>query len=236
MTNYRASVLVIEDDAGLVSILTNFVGSLRLNVQSCYSGINGLKEALSNKHQLFIIDLGLGDIHGFELIDKIREKSNKPIIVITGDTQEDNEINSFRLKANIYHKKPINFDILEAQIESLLSPKRKGNIITTKDVYLDLNSRTFKSNGKTTPLTKTQFNFIAMLLSSNGQVFTRKQIINNVMDYFSTSSESCVDTMISRIRKKLEEKDLKTSLIRTVNSTGYKLNPKYYKDVKRIFS
>jgi DNA-binding response OmpR family regulator len=234
--NNRPSILIIEDDANLVLVLTRFINSIGFQAQSTYNGKQGLKMALSNRHQLLIIDLGLGDISGFNLIEKIREINNKPIIVITGDTQENNEINSFKLKANIFHKKPINFDVLEVQIKSLISPKRRGNVITTKNVYLNFNTRVFKLNSREIKLTKTQFNFIAMLFNSNGQVFTRKQIISNIMNYYATSSENCVDTMVSRIRKKLGEKSIKDSLIRTVNSTGYTLNPEYFKEIQRGFS
>jgi len=236
MENHRPSVLLIEDNANLVSVLTKHIQSLGLEVKSTYCGREGLKEALSNKHQLFIIDLGLGDIHGFDLIEKIREKNNKPIIVITGDTREDNEIHSYKLKANIYHRKPIRYKILKAQIESLLTPLRKGNIITSKNIHLNLSTRILQCNRKTIPLTKSQFNFVAMLFNSNGQVFTRKQIINNIMNYYCASSESCVDTMVSRIRKELGENTPKDSLIKTVNSTGYRLNPEYFKEIKRYFS
>ena len=170
-------MLIIEDDANLVLVLTKFIKSIGFNTQSTYSGKEGLEIALSNKHQLFIVDLGLIDIHGFELIEKIRQINNKPIIVITGNTQEENEITSFKLEVNIFHKKPINFDILEMQIKSLMSPKRRGNILTTKNIYVDLNKRIFKSNNQVVPLTKTEFNFLVMLFNSNGQVFTRKQII-----------------------------------------------------------
>ncbi len=236
MQNNRPSILIIEDDANLVLVLTKFVESIGYNAQFSYTGKEGLKIALTNKHQLFIVDLGLGDIYGLELIEKIRHTNNKPIIVITGDIQEENEIKSYSFKANIFHKKPINYDILEVQIKSLMSPKRRGNIITTKNIQLDLNRRTFKNNDKVVLLTKTQFNFLAMLLNSNGEVFTREQIIYNVMNSFGTSSDNCVDTMVSRIRKKLKEETVKESLIRTVNGTGYKLNPEYLKNIQRNFS
>lgn len=236
MGNNRPSVLIIEDDANLVLVLTKFVESIGYNTQFSYTGKEGFEIALTNKHQLYIVDLGLGDIYGLELIERIRNTSNKPIIVITGDIQEENEIKSYSLKANIFHKKPINYDILEVQIKSLMSPRQKGNIIMTKNIELDLNRRTFKNNGRVILLTKTQFNFVAMLLNSNGEVFTREQIICNVMNYFSTSSNNCVDTMVSRIRKKLKESDINKSLIRTVNGTGYKLNPEYFKNIRRSFS
>jgi DNA-binding response OmpR family regulator len=236
MKNNRPSVLIIEDDANLVLVLKQFILSLGLNANSTYSGKKGFKKALSNKYQLFIIDLGLGDISGLKLVEKIRITNNKPIIIITGNVEENNEIECFKLKANIFHKKPINFDILAVQIKSLISPKRRGNIITSKNVYINLNKRVFKFNDQVVPLTKREFNFLTMLFNSNGEVFTRKQIIYNIMNYFSSSSENCVDTMVSRIRKKLNEEDIKNSLIKTVNCTGYKLNSEYFKNIQRSFS
>lgn len=236
MRNNRPSVLIIEDDANLVSVLKSYIESLGFNAQGTYCGRKGLEKALTNKHQLFIIDLGLGDIHGLQLIEQIRNISKKPIIVITGDIKQESEINCYRSKVNIFHRKPIKYEVLSAQIRSLISPRKKGHIFRTRNVYLDLNKRIFKLNDKATNLTRTEFNFLLMLLSSNGEVFTREQIICNVMNYFSTSSENCVDTMVSRIRGKLNEKCVKDSLIQTVNGAGYKLNPNHYKDLERTFS
>jgi DNA-binding response OmpR family regulator len=236
MKNHRPSVLVIEDNANLVSVLTKYIQSLGFEVESSYNATEGLKKALSNKHQLFIIDLGLKDLHGLKLIAKIRNTSNKPIIVITGETEGQSEIKCFKLKVNIFHRKPIKYELLKEQIKSLLPPNRKGCIITTRELYLDLNRRILKSNGKTVPLTQTEFNFLLMLLESNRQIFTRKQIISNGMNYYKATTENCVDTMVCRIRKKLKKKNIQNSIIETVNGRGYRLNSKYYEDLKRSFS
>jgi DNA-binding response OmpR family regulator len=232
MQNHKPSVLVIEDDATLVSILTKYIQSLGYKVEFSYNATEGLKKALSNKHQLFIVDLGLGDLHGLKLIEKVRAISNKPIIVITGETEGLSEIKCFQLKVNIFHGKPIKYELLKEQIRSLLPPNRKDSIITTREVYLDSNRRILKSQGRTVPLTQTEFDFILMLLKSNRQIFTREQIISRVMNYYRVTTENCVDTMVCRIRKKLKEKNIQNSIIETVNGRGYRLNNTYYKDLK----
>ncbi len=236
MKSNRPSILIIEDDANLVLVLTKFIRSVGFDSYATYSGKEGLKRSLSNTHDLFLIDLGLKDIEGFDLIERIRKVNSKPIIVITGSTQEENEVESFKLKVNIFHRKPVKFNLLEVQMRSLIYPKRSGDMIKAKNIQLDISKRVFKLNNQVVPLTKTEFNFLLMLLSSNGEVFSRRQIICNVMNYLSTSSDSCVDTMVSRVRKKLLDKEYERSIITTVNGSGYKLNTQYLRDIKRGFS
>lgn len=236
MRNNRPSVLIIEDNANLALTLKAFLESLGFDSQITYSGKEGLNVALTNKHQLFLVDLGLGDMNGLEVIETIRTESEKPIIVITGQVEQEIEIDCFKSRINIFHKKPIRYGILGSQIQSLISPQKKGDIIKTKNICMDLERRVFKLDGKTINLTKREFNFILMLLSSNGEVFTRKKILYNIMNYFNSSTENCVDTMVSRIRKKLKEKNTKNSIVQTVNATGYRLNPQYQKEVERFFS
>ena len=235
MEELRPKILLIEDDANLVLILSKFIKSIRFDVHSSYTGKMGKDMALTNKYQLFIIDIKLPDTKGFQLIDEIRDISNKPIIVITGDQSEDNEINTYKYKANVFHKKPIKYDILEAQIKSLISLRKTGNIINSLNIFIDIDKRIFKINDEEIYLTSTEFNFILLLLNSNGRVFTRKQIISNVMNYYSVNSDSCVDTMVSRIRKKLINRN-DYSLIKTINKFGYTINSNYLKNITREFS
>jgi two-component system, OmpR family, response regulator ArlR len=235
MCNNRPSVLIIEDDAYLVLTLIRHIKSLRLNVDYAYDGEKGLKKALRNKYQLAIIDLKLPGMGGLEIVEKIRKINNKPIIVITGSLEEQDELESFKLKANIYHTKPIKYEILEAQIKSLLNPNKKGNIIKALDMEIDTEKRLVSVEGRIIDLTKSEMSFILMLINSKGGVFTREQIISNIKNCYSNPSTQCIDTMVSRIRKKFKQSP-ERSFIKTVNGSGYSINPVYLKNIERSFS
>lgn len=228
MRNYKTSVLLIEDDANLVFVLTRFLENLSMKVESSYTAKDGLIKALTNKYQILIIDIGLPDSDGFKIIEQIRLIDNtKPIIVITGDNSQEKEISSYKAKANIFHPKPIKFDILEAQIKSL-TIDRYPNVIVIGDLCIDRLKRIAKIKNKRVKLTHSEYNLLIMLIDSNGEIFTRKQILSNIMNYYRNSSETSVDTLVCRIRKKLGRK-VGGDLIKTVYKSGYCINP-YLKD------
>ena len=233
MHTAKDKILIIEDDASLVFLLTKLLESLHMKVEYSYTGQLGKKMALSNKYSLIIIDIGLPDISGFEVVKEIRNVNNKPIIVITGDNTDEIELESYKLRVDIFHSKPIKFEIFQAQIISILKNQKTFEIIKSKDIYVDIRKRIFKRNKKNILLTKTEFDFLVMLFNSNGEVFSREKIISNVMNYYSTSSFSCVDTLVSRVRNKLGN-NIKDSIIKTVNKSGYCLNPSYLKSIERI--
>jgi len=235
MCSKRPCVLIIEDDANLVLIISNFLKSLHFDVLYAYNGKDAIEEVLKNKYQLAIIDLGLPDMSGFQVVEKIREINNKPIIIITGSKEENDEIKAFKSHVNLYHYKPLNYEILEAQIKSLINPNLKGNIIKTLDIYIDTSRRIIKNKNKVLDLTKTETDFLIMLAESKGEIFTRKQIISNVLNNFNDPSIYCVDTMVSRIRKKFKS-PLEKSLIKTVNGIGYTINPIYFENIRREYS
>lgn len=235
MCNNRPSILVVEDDAYLVCTLTEYLKSLHFNVKHAYNGKDGIKKALRNRYQLAIIDLGLPQIDGFRIVEEIRKINNKPIIVITGSQEEKDELKAFNLKVNIFHTKPIRYEILGAQIKSLLNPCKKGNLVQSNDITIDTDSRVLKRGEYVIDLTKGEFDFILILVNSNGEVFSREQIIAYTKNCFNNPSKQCIDTMVSRIRKKLNQSP-ENSLIKTVNGAGYCINPEYLKNIKRLFS
>jgi two-component system, OmpR family, copper resistance phosphate regulon response regulator CusR len=235
MCNNRPSVLIIEDDAYLVCTLTEYIKSFHFNVDHAYNSKDGLRKALKNNYQLAIIDLGLPNTNGFKIVEEIRKINNKPIIIITGSQEEKDELEAFKLKVNIYHTKPIRFELLGAQIKSLLNPRKKGHIVKALDLKIDTEKRIVKVNKQIIDLTKSEMDFILMLINSKGEVFRREQIIANIKNCFNDPSKQCVDTMVSRVRKKLKQPP-EQSLIKTVNGSGYSINPTYLKNIKRSFS
>jgi DNA-binding response OmpR family regulator len=230
MKRSKHRILLIEDDANLAMILSKFLLSNGYYVEYVYEGHKGLKMALSNKYQLIIVDIGLPDITGLQIVSEIRKVNNKPIIVITGDNTNNTELATFQFKANIFHSKPIKFEILLAQISTLLKEADTHRIIKSQNIYIDISKNIFRKENKKVYFTKTEFDFLLMLFNSNGEIFSREKIIATLMNYYREQNESCVDTMISRIRKKLEEKPT-DSIIKTINKSGYSINPKYLNNI-----
>ncbi len=226
MLKAKTKGLIIEDCANLTFLLKNFLLSIEIPSDNSYTGERGLEMAFSNKYDFLIVDKYLPDLDGIEIIKKLRTRYRKPIILITGHQDKDIEIEGFKHGANIFHRKPLDYDLLRYQIFSLLNDDFPQNLIKRKNLLLDQNKRIFKLNGKEIYLTKTEFNFLKLLLTSKGEIFQRERIISEVMDYSKIYNDNVVDTMVSRIRKKLKQ-DIEKSLIKTVNKIGYQLNPTY---------
>ena len=235
MGNKRPSVLIIEHGASSLFTLKNLVESLRSQTEFSFTGQEGLSKALTNKHSLYILATPLPDMCAFYFVEQLRRKNEKPILMIEEQPCEENEIKAYDSGVNIYHSKPIAFSILEAQIKSLINSYTKPHIIKSLNICLDINKRMVLVNSQEVELTKTEMNLVILLFNSNGKIFTREQIISNIMNCHRNPSRFCVDTLVSRVRKKLDQEGSE-SFIKTMNGVGYCINSVYIKNLSREFT
>lgn len=217
------NILIVEDNASLVYVLQTFLKTLGFESIYAYNGTDGLQKSLNRNVSLILVDIGLPDISGYEIVKRVRDIYDTPIIIISNDVSINNEIDSFKNKANIFHPKPINFDLLEAQVKSLMNDN-----IKIKTLFLDnrfeINTVTkvIYFNKKEIPLTNNEFKFLQLLLKSRGQIVSRNRVldsINSREQYFNLKS---VDAMVCRIRKKFKSAP-SNSFIETISGRGYRI-------------
>jgi two-component system response regulator ArlR len=212
-------------------MIERFLDLQGYDTKHSYTGDTGLEMALSNKFDLTIIDIGLPDISGLDVLGKLKSANQKPIIIITGDGNRDIELQSYKLRSNIFHKKPLNYEILGAQIKSLL-PQNNAHSIKSLDLYIDMSRRVVKLKNQTIYLTNSEFNLLSLLVFSRGEIFSRETILSTVMNYYRNSSVSSVNTLVSRLRKKLSNSKL--PIIQSVPKVGYCINSEYLENLTRI--
>lgn len=192
-----------------------------------HQGISCKKEILTNKYQLVIFDSDkdLTEKAVNEMRMFLDAGFNARIILLTESTDMENEIKACEAGISIYHKKPINQKLLIAQIKSVLSQDIPCEDIQLRDILIKPQERRLCRNNREVVLTPTEYDFLLLLIKENGKVLTRNQIIRKVMNYNHDVTPCAVDTMVSRVRKKLgrEEKPV----IETVHSTGYRLSSFY---------
>lgn len=220
-------ILIIEDDNPLLLVLRQQIEYMGYKTDTAADGEIGLKKALNNHFSLVISDISLPKITGFSILTKLRDAKVKvPVILITNYNYEENELLAYSHGANIFHKKPINFTLLEKQIRMLLTNYDYKPIITMGDLEVDPGKKLVKKNGQTINLTKREYNLFLTLITSPGEVFTRKEIINITRMSRLEAVEGSVDTLVSRIRGKMGTyKD--EDVIETVYGQGYRLSLNY---------
>lgn len=226
--NFFLTILVVEDDTNLALVVKRKLESMGYNVTTMSSGKDGYEAAISNKYALMMVDIGLPEMNGLKLIQRVRENDIKtPAIIITNQLNSDNEVSAFRSGANLFHPKPLDFNLLEAQVKSLMTSLAINSGIELGDMRIDPNRRQVIKDGKDVELSLKEFELLRLLISVKGNVLTRQDIISGTFGRINDVTEGSVDTLVSRARKKLgiyQGKDV----IQTVHGSGFRINPSYF--------
>lgn len=220
-------ILIIEDDANLVFVLSKLIRQMGYKAIHSYNGCNGIQKALRKEIKLIILDICLPDISGHDVIEKVKELTQKPIIVISNDKSIENQVKSFNKKANIFHHKPIDYTLLTAQIQSLMKDcfvKKKCNktVNISEEIYFNPNNYSINIKDRVVNLTIRETKFLELLLKYDGRVVSKKLISEKISLREESLLQTSVNTMICRLRMKLNlpEKD---SFIETIHGCGYRL-------------
>jgi len=219
---------MIEDDLELAQIITDYLKSFDIEVITTDSPYNGLTMLSLNKdYQLIILDLTLPEIDGLELIPKIREKSDIPIIISSARDDILDKVMGLERGADDYLPKPYNPRELQARIKTIL--KRVDNQTEVKkeqtNTVFEVRENNMQILFKGVPLTLTlaEYDILKLLIQRNRGVVSREDFIytsNNIED---DSSLKNIDVIISRIRTKLTKIDNNRQYIKSVRGIGYQL-------------
>ncbi len=222
-------VLLIEDDIILSQFIKRKLDKIGIQIRVVGNGAVGLNEAMKNAYSLLLVDIGLPEVSGLTIIDKLRKKGiSTPAIIITDGKLPGSEKASFAKGANLYHPKPLDFDLLNIQVSNLLRLHSPKPIIEIGDLYLEPNKRYIRKADKELELSFKEYELILLLISAEGNILSRQEIINRTLRGVTDSDEGSVDTLVSRMRRKLG-KYANKHVIETVNGLGFRLNLSYFK-------
>ncbi|WLD26651.1 Sensory transduction protein regX3 [Clostridioides difficile] len=187
-----------------------------------------------NRHtlSLVILDIMMPDIDGFQVLKKIRETSNIPVLMLTAKSDEDDKISGLRLGADDYLTKPFSINELMARVNSLIRRYTMLNpaFITDMDciiingMIIDKINRIVSINNIPVQLTSKEFDLLSFLASNKGRVFTKKQIYTQVWEEEYAFDDSNIMSFISKLRKKIEPDPNHPFYILTVRGVGYRFN------------
>ncbi len=216
----KKKILLIEDEEIIREGVSEYLKEVGYSVTTAEDGQKGLDMFRQYSFDLVILDIMLPKINGFIVLNKIREGSNIPVIMLTAMSDEVTQIMSFDEKADDYITKPFSVVILHKRIEALL---RRGVERSTsskwiyQDIEVDFLGFTAKKQGLLVDLKPKEIQLLELLLKYQGQVLTRSQMIDCLWNMEEMPMERVIDVYIKNIRKKLS-----LDCIITVKGIGYK--------------
>jgi len=229
-----SKVLIIDDDKELCALMKKCVEQENLSSAVAYGGLEGLRLLEENKDDcsLIILDVMMPDLNGFQVLQKIREKSNVPVLMLTAKSDEEDKVSGLRLGADDYLTKPFGINELMARVNSLIRRYTTLNPVTgneaatmlLKDMVIDKVNRTVTVQNIPAELTGKEFDLLLVLASNKGRVFTKKQLYTQVWTEEYDFDDNNIMAFISKLRKKIEPNPEQPFYIQTVRGVGYRFN------------
>ena len=223
------NILIVEDDQEINNLICDALKKENYNVVQALDGRQAL-EKYNNNIQLVILDLMLPYVDGIEVLRKIREKSNLPVIILSAKDEEADKVIGLSMGADDYIIKPFFVRELTARVKAQLrryvdynSSEVQNSILQHDELKLDtLNYKIFK-NDEELNLTKKEFELLKLFLSNPNRVFTKAQIFKSVWENEYLNDDNTVMVHIKRLRNKIEDNPNNPKYIVTVWGIGYKL-------------
>ena len=227
-------VLMIDDDKELCALMKKCVEQEGLLAVIANSGCEGLRMALENRDEytLIILDIMMPDLDGLQVLQKIRESSNVPVLMLTAKSDEEDKVSGLRMGADDYLTKPFGIKELMARVNSLIRRYTTLNfpagadadVMEFEGMVIDRENRVVMTGGTPVELTGKEFDLLSFLASNKGKVFTKKQIYTQVWEEEYAFDDSNIMSFISKLRRKIEPDPEHPFYILTVRGVGYRFN------------
>lgn len=220
-------VLIIEDDARIRPLLMRSLDELGYAVASASDGMSGLAMAVDTRPDLVILDLGLPDVDGTQVLSMLRAVSDVPVIVASARDDDPSLIGCLDAGADDYVVKPYTTAQLEARIRAVMRRTSGGRavrtVLTAGGLEIDVAARRADLDGQPLDLTPREFDLLAHLVAHVGEVVTKRELLAEVWHQAWGGSEKTVDVHLSWLRRKLGESAAEPRYLHTVRGVGVRL-------------
>ena len=226
MDNDKMKILIIEDDPELAMVLSSYLSKYGMEVTAVEDPYIGLSTLTQQDFDLVILDLTLPGMDGLEVVEKIREKSDIPIIISSARDDITDKVIGMERGADDYMPKPYDPRELVTRIKTIL--RRTGGATKKEESIFDLDKegRVIRFKGIPLELTAAEFDVLAMLIQHMNAAVSREQLLYESEHIDDASSVKNIDVIISRIRHKIAKIDPDHTYIRPVRGVGYLLTDK----------
>jgi two-component system response regulator CpxR len=226
MPDAPRSILLVEDDTDLCSLMRDYFARHEFRVDAVHDGITGLARALDGGYDLIILDVMLPALDGFEVLRQLRKRSATPVIMLTARTARPDRVTGLNAGADDYLPKPFEPEELLARMRAVLRRSSAAGvgpqIVEAGQIRLNPQTREAWYASEPLDLTMLEFDILDVLVRSAGRVVSRDELTAALYQRKSTPYERSLDVHISHLRKKLERRN--RNLIQTIRGIGYQFS------------
>ena len=222
-------ILIIEDDPEIAKLQRDYLAISGFEVILTHSGADGLNAA--DDADLIILDIMLPDIDGFGVLEKLREKSDIPVIMLSAKSEDIDKIRGLGLGADDYMQKPFSPSELVARVKAHLARferltqingVKKTPILSIRGIEVNKEERSVTAQGKSCNLTPKEFDILIFLMENPNRVFSKEHLYEQIWGLESYGETDSVTVHIRRLREKIEPEPHNPQYVETVWGVGYK--------------
>ena len=223
-------ILIIEDEISIAELEKDYLELSNFEVEIEENGRKGLERALEEDFDLFILDLMLPDMDGFDICREIRDKKNVPILMVSAKKEDIDKIRGLGLGADDYITKPFSPSELVARVKAhlarydmLTSPgAARGNEIKIRGIRIDKTARRVWVNDEEKQFTTKEFDLLTFLAENPNRVFSKEELFSTIWEMEPEGDIATVTVHIKKIREKIEYNTAKPQYIETIWGGGYR--------------
>ena len=225
----KIKVMIIEDEEAISNFIATTLKAYEYAPLAARTAAEALSMIPSHCPDLILLDLGLPDMDGIEILKKIREWSSVPVIVVSARGEESDKVEALDLGADDYICKPFGTSELLARIRTALRHSAKSgsggssDVFTTKGLRIDFDRRQVSVDGKEVHLTQIEFKIVSLLANSAGRVLTYDFIITKLWGPYAVKDNQILRVNMANIRRKLEKNPASPEYIFTEVGVGYRM-------------
>jgi two-component system KDP operon response regulator KdpE len=223
---HPATALIIDDEVQMRRLLRRTLEQEGYKVSLVESGREGLAHAGTDRPDVVVLDLGLPDMDGLEVLKELRSRSSVPILILSVREAEETIVNALDGGADDYLTKPFRTGELLARIRALLRHRLSGQedqVFTSEDLTVDLSARTVAVRGQPAKLTPTEYTLLALFVKNAGKVLTHSYLLREVWGPAYAEETQYLRVFVGQLRKKIERDPTTPCILVTESGVGYRL-------------
>ena len=225
-----SKILIVEDEVAIAELEKDYLELSGFEVEVEHDGMTGLARALAEEFDLFILDLMLPGIDGFEICKQIREKKNTPILMVSAKKDDIDKIRGLGLGADDYVTKPFSPSELVARVKAHMARYNRligsnvveNDTIEIRGIKIDKTARRVWINDEEKQFTTKEFDLLTFLAENPNHVYTKEELFREIWDMESIGDIATVTVHIKKIREKIEMDTSKPQYIETIWGVGYR--------------
>ena len=224
--NIREKILIVEDEKSIAHFISTILTANGYEAMRASTGAEAMSMISSHCPDLVILDLGLPDMDGLEVLQKLRSWSDVPVIIISARTKEQEKVSALDLGADDYITKPFGTGELMARIRTSLRhshAQTPGHVYKALDLEIDFEKRLIRLRGEEVHLTQIEYQLLTLLAENSGRVLTYSYIMNAIWGPYMDNNNQILRVNMANIRRKLEQNPAQPQYVFTEIGVGYRM-------------